>query len=645
MLLAPALAWAQDSPSSYGDDITQIDALVISASRGDAIREGDLGASVTLISPQQMEERGTRIVSDILRDVPGVAVNRGGPVGQFDEVRLRGGEGNHTLVLIDGVDASDPFQGEFDFSTLTADDGARIEVLRGQQSSLYGSQAIGGVIAYITATGAETPGLSGRFEGGTDDTMVAAVRQAGVTGGLDYALSGSGFTTGGQPGAIGGVRDMSYANYTLAGKAGLTLSDTTRLKAVVRYSDVRTDDLAEDFATDPFTFQPVNPATYGRFIDGTGEITNRALIGMVRGEADFLDGHLKTAVSVQGNDTERRVYDLGALSYGSDGTRGRASVEATYRFGGQDSAQSLTLAIDDKRETYQNVAVGTPGPGNDKHVLGNIGYVAEYEGLLGGHLGIGGAVRHDQNNRFKNADTYRAQVSYSLDNGLRMRAATGTGLTAPTNFELFGFDPTSFVGNPNLRPETSRGWEAGLDYSPASHRYAFGLTWFDSELKDEIFTAFLPGFLSTPQNRARVSTQRGAEVWASVRLTGSLNGYATWTRMKAQEGAGQPEIRRPDNMGSVNLTWRPDTARTSATLTVRYTGQFRDFDFTNTNAFPSPRRVMPAFTLVNLTVSHKLQGKAEILIRVDNLADEHYHEQYTARSLGRSAVVGVRKGF
>ena len=278
-------------------------------------------------------------------------------------------------------------------------------------------------------------------------------------------------------------------------------------------------------------------------------------------------------------------------------------------------------------------------------MLGNIGYVAEYEGLLGGHLGIGGAVRHDQNNRFKNADTYRAQVSYSLDNGLRMRAATGTGLTAPTNFELFGFDPTSFVGNPNLRPETSRGWEAGLDYSPASHRYAFGLTWFDSELKDEIFTAFLPGFLSTPQNRARVSTQRGAEVWASVRLTGSLNGYATWTRMKAQEGAGQPEIRRPDNMGSVNLTWRPDTARTSATLTVRYTGQFRDFDFTNTNAFPSPRRVMPAFTLVNLTVSHKLQGKAEILIRVDNLADEHYHEQYTARSLGRSAVVGVRKGF
>ena len=140
-----------------------------------------------------MEDRGTRMVSDVLRDAPGVAVNRGGPLGQFGEVRIRGGEGNHTLVLIDGLEASDPFQGQFDFSTLIADDMSRIEVLRGQQSSLYGSQAIGGVISYSTATGAEAPGLRGRIEGGTNDTLAAAVRQAGVAGNLDYALSGSWF--------------------------------------------------------------------------------------------------------------------------------------------------------------------------------------------------------------------------------------------------------------------------------------------------------------------------------------------------------------------------------------------------------------------------------------------------------------------
>ncbi len=641
LLLAPAIARAGETPDT--DDVTPVDALVVSASRGEAVKADALGASVTLISPQQMEDRGVRVVSDVLRDVPGMAVNRGGPLGQFTEARLRGGEGNHTLVLIDGIEASDPFQGQFDFSTLIADEGARIEVLRGQQSSLYGSQAIGGVVSYITASGAERPGASGRIEAGTNNGWAAAVRKGGQAGMLDYAFTASGLATDGEPGAVGGTRDMGFEAYAFSGKGALTLSDRVRLKAVARYSHARADDIKEDFATDPVFFLPVNPATYGRFIDGTGDFTNRSLAGLLRGEADFMDGALKTSLTLQDVDAERRAYDTGTLISGSDGTRSKVSGVATYKFGAETADQALTLAFDERRETYLNIPVGPPSPTNTKRYLNNTGYVAEYEGSFAGHLSLGAAVRHDQNNRFKNADTWRGQASYMLESGLRFRAATGTGLAAPTNFELFGFDPTSFVGNPNLKPETSRGWEAGVDYYDPNKRFSVGLTYFNSRLKDEIFTAFLPGFLSSPQNRTTESIENGVEATLAARFGEHVEAFAAWTHLTAEEGGGLPEVRRPNETGSLNLTWRGEMA--TATLTVRYTGDFRDFDFTNPFAFPSPRRVMPAYTLTDLTVNHALGMDAEVFVRIENLFDEDYQEQYTAQSPGRTAAVGLRKRF
>ena len=443
---------------------------------------------------------------------------------------------------------------------------------------------------------------------------------------------------------MGGVRDVKYQDFNLVGKTVLTLSDTARIRATARYNNMQAYDLAEDFDTDPVTFLPVHPATYGRFIDGSGDIESRALMGLVRGEAEFMDGNLETAVTVQGNNTQRRAHDAsGDLTSGSDGVRTKATAQATLKFGAEDAAQSVTVAVDDKRETYQNVPVGAPTPTNTKRVLNNIGYVAEYEGMFGDHLGLGAAVRHDQNERFANADTWRAQASYSPMGGLRLRAAAGTGLAAPTNFELFGFDPTSFVGNPSLKPETSRGWEAGFDFAPEDRRYSLAVTYFDSELKDEIFTAFLPGFRSTPQNRTTLSTQTGIEAAFNVRVNEAVDAFASYTHLKAEEGGGLTEIRRPDNSGSLNVTWHGEQA--SATVTARYTGEFRDFDFTDPFAFPAPRRLMPAYTVVNLSVSHDVGMDAQVFVRVDNLFDEDYQEQYTAVSPGRSAVIGLRKGF
>ena len=152
-LLATAVPlWLCASPSLAADSA---DELIVTASRsGVAVPQHLLGSSVTVLDASTLAERQTREVADILRDVPGLAVNVSPGLTQ---IRMRGAEANHTLVLVDGIEVSDPFYGEFDFSTLIADDGARIEVLRGQQSALYGSDAIGGVIHYISGSGQDAP--------------------------------------------------------------------------------------------------------------------------------------------------------------------------------------------------------------------------------------------------------------------------------------------------------------------------------------------------------------------------------------------------------------------------------------------------------------------------------------------------------
>ena len=202
----PALAQSNpNQPTTNADGQT----IVVTASRsGDAIPVSLLGASITVIDARAIEDRQTRILSDVLRDVPGLAVSRIGAVGGQTQVRIRGAEANHTLTIVDGIEASDPFYGEFDFGTLIADQDAKIEVLRGQQSALYRSDAIGGVINYITLTGKEAPGIKLRAKGGSFGTFNAAARAAGVSGDLDYAVSSSYVHTKGYPTAVGGRRDV-----------------------------------------------------------------------------------------------------------------------------------------------------------------------------------------------------------------------------------------------------------------------------------------------------------------------------------------------------------------------------------------------------------------------------------------------------
>jgi vitamin B12 transporter len=627
----PSMSMAQQAVQSG-----PLEQVVVTATRAnEGLRTDVLGSSVTVLAPEQLEQRQTRVISDVLRDVPGVAVSRTGAVGGLTQVRVRGTEGNHVLVLIDGMEAADPYYGEFDFATLIADDVARVEVLRGQQSALYGSDAIGGIIHYMTVSGREAPGLSARIEGGSFNTWEGATRFAGATEKLDYSFSAGHQTTDGVPTSFFGTRKVGAENTAASGRLQYDVSDDFRLKAIARYTytDAETNDT--DYSS------PYGTPPYGWVIDSDDYYRNKALYGFVSAEFDALDDRWVNTISLQGVGAGRDGYSGGQRSYGNEGARLKASYVSSFAFGSDVLAQTLTVAADFEREQMQNTGPGINAAQAIKREIDNIGLVAQYNAVFDERIGFGLALRRDDNDRFENADTYRVQGSYRFDTGTRLRAAAGSGIKNPSMSELYGYNPDTFIGNPDLKPERSEGWEVGAEQSFAAGRALIGVTYFDSRLKDEIYTVYSgPTFIASSANRATESTQRGVEVFAAARL-GAWSLDASYTHLDANEN-GVEEIRRPPHIGSLSIGWRTLADALGLNVTARYNGTMLDNNFTGVG----PSRIeMADFTLVNFNADYRITQNVQVYGRVENLFDEEYQEVYTFRPPGRAAYAGVRVKF
>ena len=632
------------------------DEIVVTASRsGDAIKRDLLGSSITVIDSKALEDRQVRIVSDVLRDVPGVAVNRTGAVGNLTQVRIRGTEGNHVLVIIDGIKADDPYQGEYDFGTLIADDAARVEVLRGQQSSLYGSDAIGGVISYTTLSGLEAPGVRLRAEGGSFGTYQANARVAGGSDTFDYALSAAGQHTNGYPVAPGGSRDVGAKLAGLSGKANWRPVDNLRVTLVGRFNYTRGE-------TDNQGVPTVNPPrVQGRIVQTAVDtpdnyFKNDAAYGLGRVEYDSLNGQMTTAASAQVADTKRRSFNGAGFNFGDKGQRQRYSFEDTLRLGTGMVKHRLTVAVDAEREQFHNTS---PGAFVDRstHVLHNYGLVGQYNLTIGDRIGFGASARHDWNDFFRDDTTWHVDASYLLPSLTRFHAAAGTGIKDPGAFELFGYSNGLYIGNPSLRPEKSKGWEAGIDQAFMAGKVRFGATYFDSRLHDEIYTVYpAPTFIATSLNRTTTTHQQGVETFAEAtiadfRLNASYtylhapqarNVLATPTATLATSVTTQA-VRRPKNIASVNVTYAPAAAPFSATVTVRYNGRQKDVAFTP--SYSAVYADLKAYTLVNLAATYNVTRSVQVFGRIENLFDENYQEVFGYATPGRAAYGGLRLRF
>jgi len=613
------------------------DLIVVTGTRsGEAEKVNNLPASVTVITDEDLQYRQTRIVSDVLRDVPGVAVSRTGAIGGLTQLRIRGTEGDHVLVLVDGIEVADPYYGEYDFGTLIADPAARIEVLRGQQSSLYGSDAIGGVVQYITLSGREAPGLSARIEGGSFGTVSGSARAAGYGDAFDYSVSASLYETDGYPTARNGDRDVGSTSIGATTKLNWAPSDIFKLTGVGRYSYT-------EFDNNNTNYDPSSPL-FGFTVDSPGVyFENEAFYGLGRAELSLAEGRLRSALTGQIADTERKEFGPAGFNGGDKGTRYKGSFESSYNFGSDTTVNRVTGAVDFEREEYQNT---TPSSFTfqGRRATENWGFVGQYEFSIDDSLSLGGSVRYDENNRFDDVTTYRVQAGYRLPFGLRIHAAYGTGVKNPGYYQLYGYSDGRYIGNPDLKPEKSKGWEAGVDQIFADGHATIGVTYFDSTLEDEIYTSYpAPDFVATPANRDTESQQKGLEVYASARPIPEIKLDLAYTYLDAEENDVE-EVRRPDHIGSFNATIFSTDQRFAGTLTVRYNGRQTDLAYTDPSYLPV-RVSLKEYVLVNLNAEYKLTDNFTLFARVENLLDEEYEEIFSFATPGVAGYGGIRARF
>jgi len=572
----------------------------------------DVTQSVSVLTEADLAVRASVNPADQLRAVPGVAVSRSGGVGNLTQVRVRGAEANHTLVLFDGFEISDPVNGETDFGLLTVLPAGRIEVLRGEASSIHGSDAIGGVVDIFPSAAS---GWAGGVEAGSMETFSG---NAGWSG-RNFAAGVSGFSTEGiDVSGTGGEKDSSDALSGLVrGSVAIGEHWTLGGLALVRQSNA-------DLDTDSDYDGLLNDANLETEAD-------QALLGAVLSSAY---GAFGQEFRASYGEVARDNYGNGALLDTATGERTKLSWKPSYVRG----AHTLTGLVDHERETYDRRDVQYGGQTDADEALEALSFAAEYRFTLD-NLALNASARHDDNDgRFEDADTWRVGASYKLPGDtVRLRASAGAGIKNPTFTELYGFFPGSFVGNPDLKPEESMSWEAGLDWQAG--RLSGSLAYYSARLKNEIYTAFNPDFTSTAANRAGKSERSGIEAAARYVLTDALTLSGQASVFDSSNETGADEIRVPSQTASLSVLWAPPEAGWQAGAALDYVGEQDDFDF---GTFPETRVTLDSYVLFSATAEYPLTDRIAVTFRGENLFDEDIRDVYGYATPGAAAYVGLR---
>jgi vitamin B12 transporter len=587
------------------------------------------GTAITVIDNRAIQTLRLPLVKDYLTLSPSVAVAQTGALGNQVQVRIRGAEANQTLTLIDGIDVTDPASsGEFRYETLLADGISRIEVLRGPQSALWGSQAIGGVINVITR---EAPragaALFGEAEGGSLGTVRGGIGggygqdDTGVTGQASYVRA-AGYDVSG----TGGDRD-GYENISLNAKARAKPSETTNVSIVARFVSANSQfdgDLGAD----------------GRPTDRPLETRIRQFA--IRGEASIalLDARWTHQVAGLLVDTANINRDGDIFENRADGGRYRFTYQTSLALASGSARHRFTGVVEHDRERF-DTRDEIFGGGTDQTASRlKTSLIGEYRLDVADWLGGGVALRHDFNNRFADATTVRATAAVKPGAGFVVHGSYGEGVVAPTFTELFGFFPGSFVGNPDVVPERSQGWDIGAGWSNAS--LSLDVTWFNADLTDEIISVFNPDFTASVANATGRSRREGLEVSAGARLADGLVLAATYAYLDASDqrvadGRQSREIRRPRHSGSVTATYTGKLFDLGASAAI--TGDRDDQDF---STFPATRVNLPAYVRATLGGAWHLSKRLDITARIENIGDVRAQDVLGFRGPGITAQGGVR---
>jgi vitamin B12 transporter len=632
--LIPFSLDAQDGSQAQDRELLRHD-LVVTATRIET-PENKVGSSLTVISAEELAKTGKTFVLDALEAVLGLSAVRSGGPGASSSVSIRGANSEHTLFLLDGVELNDPVNPSrsYDVSHLPLSQIERIEVLRGPQGLLYGSDALGGVINIITRTGRGGPRLMLASSADSLRSLGAEVSLAGSGRRMEYALSAFHERTAGLSAASsaypGNAEKDGYRNLSLSARCAYATRPGASLTLTVRAVDARTE--LDDFGG-PGGDDPNNVQRYGSVL----------VHGQYRGLSR--NGRWEQAVSVSWLGARRSNDNPADAAHPDEWDRG------LYRSGllkldWQNNvflrpAHTLTAGLELEQEAGQSdyVSDGPYGPYESRFPTARAGAAAIY--LLdhwetGGRFFVTSGVRADLHSRSGAAMTFRLAPSYLIPaTGTRLKATVGTGYKSPSLYQLFA-PATSFgpVGNPALRPERALGWDAGVEQRLAAGRLVMTLTWFANAFRDLVDFDYAVGYVNI--GRART---RGLEASAEARITDGLRLAVSYGRLSALDvESGEELLRRPRDKFSADAGVRL-LGRVNLTTRILWVGRRLDRDF---SVYPYAPVAMPDYVLLDTAVTAAIRPGLDVFLRFDNLLGVRYETVWGYGTPGRTFRFGFR---
>ncbi|MBN2321056.1 MAG: TonB-dependent receptor [Acidobacteria bacterium] len=586
----------------------------------------EVGSSITVITGEQIEKMQKTTVLDVLRTAPALDVNQSGGPGASTSIFIRGAKSEHTLVIIDGVEMNNPITPgrTFNFAHLSVDNIERIEILRGPQSTLYGSDAIGGVINIITKRGKEKPGGFASVEGGSYGSFRGAAASSGGNEWVQYSLGFSHWNTDGISSASeqdGNTEQDGYKNTSISGTLGFTPSDYFDLDFSLRFIDADLDidnggGAGQDDPNNKEESQQVffrAQGTFYLFDDIWEQKLGFSLADQDRNSRNDFDADnpdLFVLDSYQGQilkfDWQNNFYihDTNTLTFGieTEEDKGESDYYSESEWGPYESVFAEQTA----RTT---------------------GYYLQDQVRLRDSWFTTAGVRWDDHSRFGTKTTYRIASAYLIrETDTKIKGSFGTGFKSPSLFQLY-----SSYGDPDLEPEESTGWDFGLEQSLYENRVTLGATVFHNELDNMIDYDYATWSYG---NIARADT-KGIEVFGSAQAAANLDLRLNYTYTKTKDiTTGEPLLRRAGNKFNFILNYG-FLEKGNVNLEIVYVGERDDIYGTK----------MDGYVLFNPAFSCQVTENIEMFGRFENLFDRDYVEVAGYGTSGISVYGGIKVLF
>ncbi len=606
-------AWGEDQDADT--DRYKMGTVVVTATKV----EGDpseTGSSVTVITADELKKKGKKILLEVLQDVPGLSIMQNGPYGGAASIYLRGTKPGHTLVMLDGIELNDTMKTDRSVSLahLLVDNIERIEIVRGAQSTLYGSDAMGGVINIITRKGEGNASLSASFEAGSHNTFTETAGIRGSAGKVNYAVSASRIDTDGISKAADEPEDDGYENTTLSLRLGYEPVNDTSLDAVFRYVDAAydyddgadQDDPNKQGWWEKLAGKMAFDHAVNSFWDHTITVAYTKTEREYKDEADAVD---TTEDSHNWFDSETMKVEWQHNVCPVEWTQLTAGLEYEEEKGSGDGNQSWYVF---NEETMDNKA----------------GYLQSqfnfFESLF-----VTPGVRVDDNERFGSQTTYKISVSYLVDKtGTRFKANWGTGFKAPSLYQFY-----SSYGDPDLKPDEGRTADIGFEQYLFDKKLTFGLTYFNNDFENMVEWDTDTYRYQNVDN----AQMEGWEAESSFNPTEAFTLGVNYTyTMTEDKDTGYELRRRPEHQAAISINWA-FFEKAHANLSARYVGE-RWEDADNTER-------LDAYTTVDLSAYYDLTDHFQLFGRIENLFDESYEQIPGYAGSGTSYYGGIKASF